>query len=179
MLRAVGIKRDLRFLKNNQIGYNAFFLKSYISHNGDSYDRYIIRMLEMGESLNIINLISLKILKHLTKYKSYTNLTLTKLLYRNSDYTYTSMEDLIKHFIHWHTGFNINKNITSAYLESPKGEFGLTLESNNTTKPYKCKIRSPSYFNLQSISKLATGHYLGDISTLVGTIDIVFGEADR
>lgn len=100
MLRAVGIKRDLRFLKNNQIGYNAFFLKSYISHNGDSYDRYIIRMLEMGESLNIINLISLKILKHLTKYKSYTNLTLTKLLYRNSDYTYTSMEDLIKHFIH-------------------------------------------------------------------------------
>jgi NADH:ubiquinone oxidoreductase subunit D len=89
------------------------------------------------------------------------------------------MEDLIEHFIQWHTGLIIKKNITFNYIESPKGEFGVILLSNNSNKPKKCKIRSPSYFNLQFLSKLSKGHFLADLSTLIGTIDIVFGEIDR
>jgi NADH:ubiquinone oxidoreductase subunit D len=73
----------------------------------------------------------------------------------------------------------INKNIQIAYIEAPKGEFGVTLVANNTTKPHKCKVKSPSYYNLQALPKLSKGHYLADIAALIGTIDIVFGEVDR
>ena len=65
------------------------------------------------------------------------------------------------------------------YIESPKGEFGVILIANNSTKPHRCKVRSPSYFNLQALPKLVKGHYLADLATLIGTIDIVFGEVDR
>jgi NADH:ubiquinone oxidoreductase subunit D len=92
---------------------------------------------------------------------------------------YSSMEDIINHFLHWHTGLLINKNIQIAYIEAPKGEFGVTLVANNTTKPHKCKVKSPSYYNLQALPKLSKGHYLADIAALIGTIDIVFGEVDR
>ena len=93
--------------------------------------------------------------------------------------SYNSMEDLINHFLHWHTGLAINKDMQVAYIEAPKGEFGVTLLSNNTTKPHKCKVKSPSYYNLQALPQLAKGHYLADIAALIGTIDIVFGEVDR
>lgn len=73
----------------------------------------------------------------------------------------------------------IKKNTSLAYIESPKGEFGVALTSNNTNMPVKCKIRSPSYFNLQCLPKLMKGHYLADLASLIGTIDIVFGEVDR
>ena len=89
------------------------------------------------------------------------------------------MEDLISHFVNWHTGFSIAKNTAVAYVESPKGEFGVILTSNNTNKPAVCKVRSPSYFNLQCLPKIAKGHYLSDLAALIGTIDIVFGEIDR
>ena len=64
-------------------------------------------------------------------------------------------------------------------IESPKGEFGVTLVSNDTNKPFYCEIRSPSYYNLQYLNKLLVGHNIGDLSVLIGTIDIVFGEVDR
>jgi len=64
-------------------------------------------------------------------------------------------------------------------VESPKGEFGVTLIADGTNKPYKCKVRSPAYHNLQILSKMSKGHMLADLSALVGTIDIVFGEIDR
>jgi NADH-quinone oxidoreductase subunit D len=89
------------------------------------------------------------------------------------------MEDLIKHFVNWHTGFCVKSNTALSYIESPKGEFGVILISNDTEKPLKCKIRSPSYFNLQALPKLVKGHYLGDLASIIGTIDIVFGEIDR
>ncbi len=73
----------------------------------------------------------------------------------------------------------ISKNIDIAYIEAPKGEFGVTLVSNDSTKPLKCKVKSPSYYNLQALPELAKGHYLADIAALIGTIDIVFGEVDR
>ncbi len=73
----------------------------------------------------------------------------------------------------------IKKDVQISYIEAPKGEFGVTLVANNSTKPHKCKVKSPSYYNLQALPILAKGHYLADIAALIGTIDIVFGEVDR
>jgi NADH-quinone oxidoreductase subunit D len=97
----------------------------------------------------------------------------------NKKKSYSSMEDIINHFLHWHTGIQIKNNVDIAYIEAPKGEFGVTLVSNSTTKPHRCKVKSPSYYNLQALPELVKGHYLADLAALIGTIDIVFGEVDR
>jgi len=178
LARSVGLKKDLRISKlNSYSNYNFFKIKSYLGINGDTYDRYLIRMLEMGESLNLINTILLYI-KNKNNFKIYQNLINSKIV-TNKNNTYTNMEDLITHFLKWHNGIYIKKNLLSNYIESPKGEFGTIIISNNTNKPYKCKIRSPSYFNLQALSKFSKGHFIADLSALIGTIDIVFGEIDR
>ena len=177
MARSVGYKKDLRLSKkDNYSNYNSVNLKSFIGINGDCYDRYLIRMFEMGESLNIANFVIETLLINTSKlnYQELINKSWT-----NTKKNYTYMEDLIEHFLQWHTGFIVPKSINCSYIETPKGEFGVIIVSNNTNKPFKCKIRSPSYFNLQSLPKLAKGHYLADLASLIGTIDIVFGEIDR
>ncbi len=182
MLRGSGVKRDLRLAKYNcYSGYNMVSLRGYCGVNGDSYDRYLIRMLEMGESLNIISQSSNYLLnKYFFNDKlQITSLNVNKLFNSSKNNSYSSMEELISHFINWHTGFKVKKNKTISYIESPKGEFGVILVSDGSEKPARCKIKSPSYFNLQALPKLAKGHYLGDLAALIGTIDIVFGEVDR
>jgi len=89
------------------------------------------------------------------------------------------MEKLIHHFKYWSEGFNIKSNITYQGVESPKGEFGVTLISDNSNKPFKCKVRSPAYHHLQVLSMMSKGHFLADLVAIIGTIDIVFGEIDR
>ena len=85
----------------------------------------------------------------------------------------------IKHFKYWSEGFNVKSNNVYRAVESPKGEFGVTLISNNSKYPYKCKVRSPAFHHLQLLPKIAKGHFLADLVTLIGTVDIVFGEIDR
>jgi len=92
---------------------------------------------------------------------------------------YISMEQLIKHFKYWSEGFSVKPNWTYRAVESPKGEFGVSLISNGTNIPYKCKVRSPAYHHLQVLPKISKGHFLADLVALMGTIDIVFGEIDR
>merc|ERR1739847_270 len=118
----------------------------------DDYDRFLIRMCEMCESVNITNQIINK---------------LTKINFNNN---YIIMEDLIKHFKYWSEGFKIKSNFTYKAVESPKGEFGVTLFSDNSSKPYKCKVRSPAYHHLQLLPKISKGHFLADLVALVGTI---------
>jgi len=89
------------------------------------------------------------------------------------------MENLINHFKFWSDGFTVKSNITYKAVESPKGEFGVTMFSDNSNKPYKCKVRSPAFHHLQVIPILVKGHFLADLVTVIGTIDIVFGEIDR
>lgn len=180
MARSCGIKRDLRLsVKDTYSNYNTIFFKSYFGVNGDSFDRYLIRMLEMGESLHILNSTSKLLLNKKGNLLDNIN-SVSNLFYNNENMeTYNSMEDLINHFLHWHTGLNIKQNLCLSLIEAPKGEFGVTLVSNNTTKPKKCKVKSPSYYNLQALPVLSKGHYLADIAALIGTIDIVFGEVDR
>jgi NADH-quinone oxidoreductase subunit D len=89
------------------------------------------------------------------------------------------MESTIKHFKYWSEGFTLTNNLIYTAVESAKGEFGVTLVANNTNKPYRCKVRSPAYHHLQILPKLLQKHLLADLVTLMGTIDIVFGEIDR
>jgi NADH:ubiquinone oxidoreductase subunit D len=137
-------------------------------------------MLEMGESLHIINIVSNQLLNSSVSINN-ANTTISQEFFFNKKVknSYNSMEDLINHFLHWHSGLLVSKDAQISYIESPKGEFGVTLVANNTTKPHKCKVKSPSYYNLQALPQLAKGHYLADIAALIGTIDIVFGEVDR
>lgn len=188
MARCTGIKRDLRIpLRGGYSGYNHLLFKSYITMNGDSYDRYLIRMFEMGESLAIINqcirVVSTKTRSRdmLSKVGNAQSIVINAKHNKKKVQveTYEYMEDLIEHFLKWHTGLVLKKNITSVAIESPKGEFGVSIISDGTNKPYRCKIRSPGYHSLQFLPKTVKGHLLGDLATLIGTIDIVFGEIDR
>lgn len=194
MARCTGLKRDLRLDKLETYGnYYSLNFRSYIGNQGDSYDRFLLRMNEMTESLQIINQIIKKLLKFNTMY---TNLKKKKqknvnphllLKYLNPQFwneynfknEYNSMEKIIEHFKYWSEGFPITSGWTYQAVESPKGEFGVTLVADNSTKPYRCKIRSPAYHHLQILPFLAKGHFLADLVTLIGTVDIVFGEIDR
>jgi NADH-quinone oxidoreductase subunit D len=153
-------------------------------------------MNEMGESVNISN----QVINKLTKFnnikfknkkntqRKYSNINphlimnflanknVNKVNFHNN---YVIMEDLIKHFKYWSEGFKVNNNFTYKAVESPKGEFGVTLFADGSSKPYKCKVRSPAYHHLQLLPKMSKGHFLADLVTLIGTIDIVFGEVDR
>jgi NADH:ubiquinone oxidoreductase subunit D len=89
------------------------------------------------------------------------------------------MENLIGHFKYWNEGSTIKPGITYQSIEAPKGELGVTLISNGTNQPYKCKVRSPSFYHLQALPAITKGHFLADLAALIGTVDIVFGEIDR
>lgn len=191
MSRSVGIKRDLRLSKlETYSNYYYLNFRSFLGQHGDCYDRFLIRMNEMSESLNICNQVIHKIqTKSEFNKTSIANrnilsnkhelLNYLHLHKRKNISSYSSMEEIIKHFKYWSDGMVVGSNWTYQSIESPKGEFGVSLVSDGTNKPYRCKVRSPSYQNLQVVPAIAKGHFLADLITLIGTIDIVFGEVDR
>ena len=193
MSRSVGIKRDLR-LSALETYANYYYLnfRSYTGQKGDSYDRFLIRMNEMSESLNIVNQVCQKITKYsktsnkakkidttISPHAVFNYLNKKNALAVSAKSEYTSMEQLIKHFKYWSEGFVVKSGWTYQAVESPKGEFGVSLLSDNSNKPYKCKVRSPAYHHLQLLPEISKGHFLADLTTLIGTVDIVFGEIDR
>jgi len=144
----------------------------------------------MSESLNIMNQVIQKLMKHRKPKKTKKNSNINphqilKYLYpkswnqNNYKSEYTSMEQLIKHFKYWSEGFPVKSGWTYKAVESPKGEFGVSLISDNTNIPYRCKVRSPAYHHLQVLPKITKGHFLADLVTIMGTVDVVFGEIDR
>ncbi len=183
MARSTGIKRDLRMdAFDTYANYYYLNFRSYTGQAGDSYDRFLIRMNEMSESVNIISQAIFK----LTTSKNTCNpanvlkaLNKKKFMSQTYKNEYASMEKLITHFKYWSEGPKIQSNWTYQAVESPKGEFGVTLVSDGSNKPYRCKVRSPAYHHLQVLPKMSKGHLLADLSALIGTIDIVFGEIDR
>jgi len=192
MSRSVGIKRDLRLSKlETYANYYYLNFRSFLGQHGDCYDRFLIRMNEMSESLNICNQIIHKMQTNIcvlensgnNKRKIISNkhevLNYLHLHKKKNVSSYSSMEEIIKHFKYWSDGLVVQPNWTYQGLESPKGEFSVSMVSDGTNKPYKCKVRSPSYQNLQALSQISKGHFLADLVTLIGTIDIVFGEVDR
>ena len=159
--------------------------RAYTGQNGDSYDRYLIRMNEMMESLYIISQVLFKLAGRRGGRGSVSPLKVVRQMYPKllsqglNKNEYASMERLIKHFKYWSEGFVLQPNWTYQAVESPKGEFGVMLMSDGTNKPYRCKVRSPAYHHLQVLPQIAKGHSLADLAALIGTIDIVFGEIDR
>jgi NADH:ubiquinone oxidoreductase subunit D len=89
------------------------------------------------------------------------------------------MESLIQHFKFYSTGITIPKGETYIGVEAPKGEFGVFLAADNSETPYRCKIRAPGFMHLQAMNYMAKGHLIADVVTIIGTLDIVFGEIDR
>ena len=193
MSRCTGIKRDIR-LSRLETYSNYYYLnfRSFIGQHGDCYDRYLIRMSEMTESLNIItqviNKITLWKYKGAKKTNKYATVlphwilnyvTPRKMVSNNYKTSYTSMEELIKHFKYWSEGFPVKSGWTYQSIESPKGEFGVSLIADNTNVPYKCKVRSPAYHHMHVLPDIVRGHFLADLSAMIGTVDIVLGEIDR
>ena len=172
MLRSCGLSYDLRKTNPYEI-YNSLNFDIPVGKNGDCYDRYLIRLFEMRESLKIIY----QCLKLMPEGLVHD---LDKKIYvpSRSNMKY-SMESLIHHFKFYSEGFNVEKNEIYMSLEAPKGEFGLYLISDNTNKPYRCKIKAPGFFHLQGLHFMSKHHMIADIVTIIGTQDIVFGEVDR
>ena len=172
MLRGSGIKWDLRKSQPYEVYQDLEFNVS-VGSNGDCYDRYLIRIFEMKESLRIIeqclNNIPLGIIK--------TNDN--KLTPPSRKEMKQSMESLIHHFKIYTQGFVVPFNEVYAASEAPKGEFGVYLISNNTNRPYRCKIKAPGFAHLQALDFMSKGHLIADVVTIIGTQDIVFGEVDR
>lgn len=190
LARSTGIKRDIRLsFFETYSNYYYLNIRSFLGYNGDCYDRYLIRMREMVESVHIIlqiinklniNKKNLKTKDNFFQYLNYTNNTKIKPLKKNSHLSwYINMEDLINHFKYFSEGLIINSGYVYKGIEGPKGEFGVSLLSDNTNKPYRCKVRPSSLFNLQSLNYIIQNHYFSDLITIIGSQDLVMGEVDR
>ena len=172
MLRGSGINWDLRKTLGYEV-YDDLDFQVPVGLNGDCYDRYLIRMEEMRQSLNIIN-------------QCLNNMPLGNYKINNSKINSPSratmkfsMESLIHHFKLYSEGFNVPKNEVYVSVEAPKGEFGVGLVSDGSNKPYRCRIKAPGFLHLQGLDFMSKGHMVADVVTIIGTQDIVFGEVDR
>ena len=173
MVRGSGMPWDLRRAQPYEC-YDEFDFKIPVGKNGDCYDRYLCRMAEMRESLKIIE-------QALEKLDASTGdiMHRGKISPPKRADMKSSMEALIHHFKLYSEGFHVPPGEVYAAVEAPKGEFGVYLVSDGTNRPYKAKIRAPGYPHLQAMDHLCGGHLLADVSAILGSLDIVFGEIDR
>ena len=172
MLRGSGIYWDLRKSQPYEV-YGQLKFNIPVGNNGDCYDRYLIRVFEMKESLKIIeqclNLMPVGYIKtNDFKISPPTRVDMKQ-----------SMEALIHHFKMYTQGVIIPNSETYIGTEAPKGEFGVYLVSDGTNRPYRCKIKAPGFNHLQALDFMSKGHLIADVVTIIGTQDIVFGEVDR
>ena len=172
MLRGSGVKWDLRKSQPYEV-YGDLQFDVPVGSNGDCYDRYLIRVFEMKESLKIIEQCLNKIPSGNIKTSD------NKLTPPSRKNIKQSMESLIHHFKVYTQGFVVPFNEVYTASEAPKGEFGVYLISNNTNRPYRCKIKAPGFAHLQALDFMSKGHLIADVVTIIGTQDIVFGEVDR
>jgi len=140
---------------------------------GDCYDRYLLRIEEIRQCLIIIENCIVNLPKGNVKIENYKISSSLRYSFK------TSMENVIHHFKLCSEGFTITENEIYIGIEAPKGEFGIYLVSDNTNKPYRCKIRPPGFFHLQGMDYFSKNHLIADVVTIIGSLDIVFGEIDR
>ncbi len=173
MARGSGLAWDLRRAQPYEC-YDEFDFKIPVGKNGDCYDRYLIRMQEMRESTSIIRQALAKL-----RVEQGDVLARGKITPPPRRDMKTSMEALIHHFKLYTEGFHVPAGEIYVAVEAPKGEFGVYLVSDGTNKPYRCKIRAPGFLHLQAMDYMCKGHQLADVSAIIGTLDVVFGEIDR
>ncbi len=174
MVRGSGIQWDLRRAQPYE-SYDEYDFQIPIGKNGDCYDRYLCRMEEMYQSVLIIK----QAIAKLRETPGPVMTTDGKVAPPRRDKMKGNMESLIHHFKLYTEGFHVPAGEVYTAVEAPKGEFGVYLVSDGTNKPYKCKIRAPGYAHLQAMDWMNKGHLLADVSAIIGSLDIVFGEIDR
>tara|TARA_B100001564_G_C20644709_1_gene673867 strand:- start:377 stop:1549 length:1173 start_codon:yes stop_codon:yes gene_type:complete len=171
-IRASGVNWDLR-KKQPYDCYNEMDFKVPTGSTGDCFERFLVRVEEMRQSLSIIR----QCLKNIPDGPSISNDP--RVVPPKREMMKESMESLINHFKLFTEGFHVPTGETYTAVEAPKGEFGVFLISDGTNKPYRCKIRSPGFPFLQATEFLSKGHMLSDLVAIIGSLDVVFGEIDR
>ena len=174
MVRGSGGALDLRKAQPYEC-YGELDFDIPIGKNGDCYDRYLIRMEEMRQSVRLMK----QCCKRLLDEAGPVSVSHQKIVPPKREEMKRSMEALIHHFKLYTEGYHVPPGEVYAAVEAPKGEFGVYLVSDGTNMPYRCKIRAPGYAHLQAMDFLCKGHMLADVSAILGSIDIVFGEVDR
>lgn len=170
ILRGSGVNWDLRISQPYEI-YPTLEFDVPVGTKGDCYDRYLLRIEEIRQSLSIIQQCINNIPRGSVKDTVISPPSRIELK--------SNIEALINHFKYFTEGFVVPSGETYTATEAPKGEFGVYLISDNTNRPYRCKIKSPGFNHLQSLNYMCKGHIVADVVTIIGTQDIVFGEIDR
>jgi NADH-quinone oxidoreductase subunit D len=172
ILRSTGVPWDLRKSQPYD-AYEDFDFKIPVGKNGDCYDRYLCQIAEMRESIKIMlqcieKMPDGEVINHDAKIAAPKRADMK-----------TSMEAIIHHFKFFTEGFQVPAGEIYTAVEAPKGEFGVYLISDGTSKPYRCKIRAPGFAHLAAFNMLTKGHLLADVPAILGSIAVVFGEVDR
>jgi NADH-quinone oxidoreductase subunit D len=171
MLRGSGVAWDLRKAQPYMV-YDQLDFDIPVGKHGDCYDRYLVRVEEMRQSLRIIEQCLDKMPEGPVMARGMSAPP------ERGDMKH-SMEALIHHFKLYTEGFHVPEGETYTAVEAPKGEFGVYLVADGTNRPYRCKIRAPGFAHLQAMDYLSKGHMLADTVAILGSMDIVFGEVDR
>ncbi len=174
MLRGSGIEWDLRKKQPYEV-YDKMDFDIPVGVNGDSYDRYLVRIEEFRQSNKIIK----QCIKWLRENPGPVMLDDHKLTPPNREHMKGDMESLIHHFKLFTEGYCLPKGEAYAAIEHPKGEFGVYLVTDGANKPYRLKIRAPGFAHISAMDEMTTGHMLSDVVAIIGTMDVVFGEIDR
>lgn len=176
LLRGSGLSWDLRDIDSDTNGYDLFNLNIPVGSVGDCYDRYLIRLFEMRSSCVLLNDACNFFLM---RSGNYDTLYDHKLLPPSRFMMKNSMESLIHHFKFYTEGIFLPFGFSYGAVEAPKGEFGVSLVSLGDSLPLRCNIRAPGFFHLQGLDCLLKNHLIADLTTIIGTLDLVFGEIDR
>jgi len=174
MLRGSGVEWDLR-KKQPYAAYDRVEFQVPVGVNGDCYDRYLVRIEEMRQS----NCIVRQCIDWLRRNPGPVMVDNHKIAPPSRVEMKTNMEELIHHFKLFTEGMHVPAGESYAAIEHPKGEFGVYLVSDGANKPYRLKVRSPSFAHLSSMDELARGHMIADVVAIIGTFEIVFGDIDR
>ncbi len=176
MVRGSGAAWDLRKSQPYEC-YAELDFDIPIGKNGDCFDRYLVRMAEMRESVKIMKQCVARLLGDAKTGP--ISATDGKVVPPKRGEMKRSMEALIHHFKLYTEGFHVPPGEVYAAVEAPKGEFGVYLVADGSNKPYRCKLRAPGFAHLQAMDYMSTGHQLADVTAILGSLDIVFGEVDR
>jgi NADH-quinone oxidoreductase subunit D len=174
MVRGSGAAWDLRRAQPYEC-YSELEFEIPVGSNGDCYDRYLIRMEEMRQSVRIMA----QCCELLARERGPVAASDGKVVPPRRAEMKRSMEALIHHFKLYTEGYRVPEGEVYAAVEAPKGEFGVYLVADGTNRPYRCKIRAPGFAHLQAMDFICRGHMLADVSAVIGSLDIVFGEVDR
>jgi NADH-quinone oxidoreductase subunit D len=176
MVRGSGAAWDLRKSQPYEC-YPEMEFDIPVGRNGDNYDRYLIRMVEMREATRIMKQCVEKLQS--ADGSGPVSVADNKIVPPRRAEMKRSMESLIHHFKLYTEGFHVPAGEVYAAVEAPKGEFGVYLVADGTNKPYRCKLRAPGFAHLQAMDFMCRGHMLADVAAVLGSLDIVFGEVDR